>query len=333
METLNPSDVCRQAGERLQRVDHPKRLVLIHTAIALGASLLVTALNFFLSKQIAGTGGLGGLGLRAFLSTVQAVLELAVAVGLPFWEIGLLFAALRWARGENIGFGGLLQGFRRFGTVLGMRLMRGGLFLVAAIAVFYLSTTVFLLTPLSTPLIDFLEPIVADAAAPQQIESLLTPELMAAAADKMVALFVIFAILYAIVAVPVYYRLRFSEFAVMEGTGAVKAMVQSLRLTQGNSLKLVRLDLHFWWFYLLQGLCVAVSYGDMLLPALGIALPVSGDVGFFLCFVLGALCQGVLLWQCEGKRLTAYALVYETLGERTAVPQKVQEASNVPWDV
>ena len=38
---------------------NPTKLIVIHTAIALGASLLVTALNFILETRIADTGGLG----------------------------------------------------------------------------------------------------------------------------------------------------------------------------------------------------------------------------------------------------------------------------------
>ena len=330
--TLHITELRRQAGQRLEKVQSPKRLVLIHTAVALGATLLVTGLNWLLSKQIAGTGGLSGIGLRSVLATIQSLLELAVSVCLPFWEIGLLFAVLSWVDGKNAGVPHLLQGFRRLGAVLAMRLLRGGLFLALGIAIMNLSAIVFMLTPFSAPFLEYLEPIVQEATTPEQVQALLTPELVAEAAEMTLPLLVIFSVLYLAAAIPVFYRLRFADFGVMEGKGAVRALVQSARLTQGSTLQLMKLDLSFWWYYLLLGLCVAVSVGDTLLPGLGIALPFSQDAGFFLFYVLGTVCQGVLLWQCCGQVNTTYALAYRTLGQPPVMPQKAEQPVSVPWE-
>ena len=52
----------------------PRKLILLHTGVTIAVSLIGTILNFVLSKQIENTGGLGGMGLRSMLSTVQSVL-------------------------------------------------------------------------------------------------------------------------------------------------------------------------------------------------------------------------------------------------------------------
>lgn len=333
MFTIKPSVLRHQAGEVLQNSTcDPKKLVLLHTAIALGASLLVSALNYFLSLQIDGTGGLSGIGLRVILSTIQTALELAVMIALPFWEIGLLFAALCWSRKETVNFQSLLQGFRRFGPVLALRFLEGGLFLAIGFALLNVGTTVYLLTPLSKPLLEILEPVIK-VSDPQLMESLLTPELMNAAVEACMPLLLIFGLLYALISIPFFYRLRFSKFAVMDGSGALNAMVLSFRATKRKSLQLVKLDLSFWWFYLLQALCVAICYGDTVLRLLGIALPISPDAAFFLFYALGALCQGLLLWQYQATVLTTYGIAYAAFGMRPLTPREQSLPHTVTYDV
>ena len=287
-----------------------KKVVLLHTAIALGGSLLITILNYGLSHWIADTGGLSGMGLRSVLATLQSVLELGMMWALPFWEVGLLFCALRWAKGESAGFSNLLQGFRRLGGVFALQLLQGGLFFALGIALFYVCFSIFVMTPFGVPLMEFLEPIVEAAAGLKSTDALMTPEQMMAMMELMVPLFIFFGVVYIALAAVVFYRLRFAEFAVLEGKGAVRAMLESVRLTKGNALQVVKLDLYFWWFYLLQIVAVAVSYADMFLP-------VSVGVGmFFLLSAVSALCQGVLLWQCRADVVTTLAVAYRDLGEK-----------------
>ena len=106
----------------------------------------------------------------------------------------------------------------------------------------------------------------------------------------------------------------------MEGTSATKALAHSIRLTRKKSLRLFKVDLHFWWFYLLQALCLVVCYADALLPKLNISLPFSEDGSFFLFYVLGTVGQGVLLWLCQGRRLTTYAFAYQAFDETPELP-------------
>lgn len=312
---IHPAALQEKADQLLQRAKQPKKLVLIHTAIALGGSLLMTALNYLFSLRIADTGGLSGLGLRSVLATVQSVLELGVMVALPFWEIGLIYAALQWRKGESATGASLLQGFRRFGSVLAFRLLYGAALFVSGILVFYISSVVFALTPFVTPFMELLEPVWGAAATPEQMEALFTPELIAAATEAMIPMLILFAVFFLPVAAILFYRLRFGRFAVMEGMGAGRSLRESLRVTKKNALQLVKLDLHFWWFYLLQTLCLAVSYGDSILSYLGITLSLSTAGKFFLFYILGGALQALLLWQYQARVLTTYCLAYDCLRE------------------
>ena len=105
--------------------------------------------------------------------------------------------------------------------------------------------------------------------------------------------------------------------------------MQSVKLTQGRTLQLVKLDISFWGYYLLLGLSIAVSLGDMILSGLSVTLSISPDARFFLFFVLGTLCQGVLQWQCRGRVTTTYALAYRALGHPPVIPQTAEPLADV----
>lgn len=313
MMQINTFSLRRQAKDLLGAFgSSPKKWMLLHTAISLGATLLVTTIGFLLSREIADTGGLGGMATRSILSTVQSVLELAVIALLPFWEIGILRAALNWRKGEAAGIFSLTEGFRRFGSVFSLRFWSGALYIAVGFAIFYFSMFLFLMTPWARPLMTQFEPLL-EAGTPEQLRQMLTPELMEQMMGNMLPMFILFGLLLAAVCIPLFYRMRFADFFVMEGSGGVKAIARSFRMTRGSCLQLLKLDLHFWWFYLLQGLSVAVSYGDGLLSAMGVTLPFGPDGSFFLFYVLGIVMQTLLFWQYNGERLTAYCLAFDAL--------------------
>ena len=311
---IQVSDLHQQARNRLQALPgNPKKLVLIHTIIALGSSFLLTVITYLLDRLIEGTGGLSGLGLRSVLTTVQNVLMLTVTMALPFWQMGILYAALQWEQGTPTGFGSLLQGFRRFGSALGMHFFRSALMIALSFAAINIGTIIFMMTPFTQPLLELIAPMTELGITPEQVESLMTPEWVESAFHASVPLLIIADVLYVIAAIPLFYRLRFADFAVMDGLTAGKALLKSFVITRKQSLQVFQLDLSFWWFYLLQILTVLLYDANTILPAIGISLPVSGVAGTLIFSALSILCQSILLWQWEGHRLTAYALAYRTL--------------------
>ena len=310
---LKVSELHNQANARLEQAANPKGLALIHTAIALGVSFLLTLITYLLSLEIADTGGLGGLGARSVLSTAQATLELVVMLALPFWQLGIFYAALRWEKGENAEFTHLLQGFRRLGAAFGLLVLRCILFISLGVIVVNISTFLFMMTPFAEPVMEVFEPLMEQAVTPEQLWELLTPELMASATRASIPFFIMAGVLFLVVAIPVFYRTRFANFALMEGQTAGRAMIQSFIITKGSCLQVLKLDLSFWWFYVLQMLSVAICNADLLLAYLGVSLPVSGVAATVLFYALGSICQILLLWQFEAKRVTVYARAFRTL--------------------
>ena len=318
---LQASLLHRQSRELLQQAENPKKLVLIHTAVAVGGSLLVAVLNYFLSLQIENTGGLSGIGLRSVLETVQSVLELIIMIAMPFWEIGLIYAGLKWIEGEKTGPSTLLQGFRRFAAVLRFRILYSLIFMVIGTALINICTTLFLLTPYGTPLVEQLSPILDASLTAQQIEEMFTTEAALSLAKSMLPLMILCAVVFLPVAIGVFYRLRLAEYGVMDGFGARKSLSKSFRATKKNVWQLMKIDLHFWWFYVLQGLCIALCYGDQILHLAGVSLPMTPDGAFFLFYTLGMVLQGVLIWQYQGQLLGAYCLAYRELTDEPATQQ------------
>ena len=317
MAKFTPSSLRQQANAALQSTTYPpKKLTLLHTSAALGVSFIITTINFFLTRQMDGTGGLAGLPMRSVLTTIQSVFELVGTAALPFWELSFIFMALCWSKGEAVGMPSLLQGFRRIGTALALWLMEGLLYVFLCSGILYVSFLVFSMTSLSNPFMELLAPVLQQPPTQQQLAELMTPEFAIMFNKTLLPLLAIFGGLSLLIVTPLIYRLRFVQFSIMDGNSAFSALVHSVRITHKNCLRLLWLDLSFWWYYLLQAVCLAACYGDLILPYFGYSLPFSEDAGFFLFYFLGTLLQWLLLWQTRAKVMTTYAEAYRTLWQR-----------------
>lgn len=309
----------------------PRRLVLLHTGAMLLLSLLLTVVNFALQKLIDGAGGLSGIGTRTMLSTAQSVLNVLGAVILPFWQMGYLFAAIRTARRQQASPLELTEGFRRFGPILRLSLLKGALFLGLGIACFYLCSGIFFFTPFAAPVLPLLEPLIN--TAPQDAAMLLDEAAMAAIVKALIPLYVIFAVIYAAVALPMYYRLRMADYVIMDGENhsALLALRDSWRMMRGSRAALLRIDLSFWWYYGLEALTVLVCYADVLLGLTGITLPISADAAYFLCFALSLTGQLGLYYWAKAKTAVTYAAAYDSL-RFAQPPQPKPVPKNLPWN-
>ena len=310
---LQVSQLHNRAENQLNNAENPKKLALLHGTIALGSTFLLIALSELVGMMIADTGGLSGMGTRAIWSTVYEMLSLAVSVALPFWQLGIFFAALRWARKESAAFPDLMQGFRRWSSVAGVLLLQALIYIALGLAAAYISSTIFVMTPMANSLTELVAPLMDANITQEQMAEMLTPELMNEIVRASVPLLIILGVVFAIGAILVYYRTRFANQAVMDGHTALKALLHSVVITKGNCRSIFRVDLSFWWFYLLQILTVILCNADLLLQLLGVTLPVPAAVSTLVCYALGCACQILLLWQYEAKRVTVYALAYDDL--------------------
>lgn len=323
MDIRNRKEMLQVADAAIGNASYDARkLILIHTAIALGVSALLTFLNFLLTRQIDTTGGLSGMGLRSVLETVQSLLDTAVLLVLPVWEMGVLFAALRISRGEATDPDTLSQGFRRFLPVLRLLLLEALLYTGVAVACCYVGMMLYMLSPLSAPMVKAVAPMVEQITTSVQMEALMADgALIEQIMPFAYTMFAVMAVLCCTVLIPIFYRLRFARYLILDvpGMGALTAMRFSGRLTRGNKFALFQLDLRFWWFYLLQAVTVALDMGEELLSLAGVTLPLSQDTVFWLFYGVYAVAQLALYTFARAKVEVTFAAAYDSL--RNSQPQ------------
>lgn len=304
-------DLRDAARRSLNAAQNPKKIILIHTGVVLLLSLLLMLADYLLEQQISTTGGLGGIGMRSALETARSVLQLVQSALLPFWQMGYLFYTLKVAQGNDVGTAGLTEGFRRFGPILRLKLLMAGiLFLVFSVSLHF-STTIFLLTPWSDPFLKVLDPTLTATPDPDTIMELYNSIPTA----SIVAVTVIFLVAFLALFIPVYYRYRMADLWLMDhpGNSALAALHNSRKMMRGNCIAVFKIDLRFWWFFVLDLLVTFLCYGDMILSTLGVTLPISSDAAFYLFFFLYLFAQlGLYYWR-QNEISVTYAHLYESL--------------------
>lgn len=288
--------------------DQARKLVLIHTGASLLLAILLSVLDFLLEQKIGTTGGLGGISTRSTLSTIQSLLRYVQLLVLPAWNCGYLFSLMRLSHRENADERSLLSGLFRFGPVFRLMLLKAAIYFGIGLLCMNIASTIFMATPWAEPLVDALEPMIAGGEISQE-------QLLAATETVLLPMVLIFGSLFLLVSAPVFYTLRVADFCIMDGErkGALASLLESLHLTRGNRIALLKLDLSFWWFYLLEALVSLLCYGDLLLTMLGLQLPWSGNVSYFVFLIVYAAALLLLhLWKKNYIFLT-YAHTYNAL--------------------
>lgn len=328
MAVLNPRELKDAAARRIQEAPFdPKKLILIHTGLIVLLNLIVSGLNLYLSEQIGTTGGLGGLGLRSVLQTAQTVLSYFSTFFTPFWAAGLLFSMVRVARGQEARPLSLLQGFRRFGSLLSYVLLEMLIFMFLCMTLCYAVSFVYLMTPLATDFLGLMEELMRNPQlflADGSINMALLP--METLYPMMIPLLILYAAVLIPVVIFVGYHFRLCAFLLVEGIprGAFGAFFVSSKLMRGHKWQMLKLDLSFWWYYLLEGVLMLVLYLDLILSLLGIALPFSSVTAFFITIALYGVLQLVLHWRVKALIDVTYAAAYEAI-YREVVPANPDE--------
>lgn len=312
MDIRNRSALKQEAARALARGREPQKLVTAYAGATTLIAAALTLINFWLSQQISGTGGLSNLGTRAIFSTAQTVLPLVQMAVLLCLELGYLSGMLRISRGQYADHTDLKVGFQRFGPLLRMTLLQGTLYLGIAIAAFYLSLQIFMFTPWVQPLMELLPPIAASGSTVLDDATLLQ------ATEMMMPMMVIFVLVYAAVIIPLGFWFRMSNYALLDDPrgGAMAALRASRKMMRRNCLNLFKLDLSFWWFYLLGALATVLCYGDMLLPLLGIQLPFNETVSYFLFYGLYLAALFAITYFLRNQVEATYIMAYESIHEK-----------------
>lgn len=303
----------RTAQQRLKNAQHLSTITLIYGSVTVGLAVLALVVNYCLDLQIDKTGGLSSLGLRSVLSSLQQLLSVLQTVAMLVMNLGFAGCMLRICRERYTTANTLRVGIERFWPMLRSTLLRGLIYSALSLGCFYAAVMIYLFSPLSGGLSDLIQSFLANGATQESLVENST--VVNAVTQAFVPIICITIGLFLMFGVPFYYRYRLVDYIILDnpGKGARFALMLSRRMMQGNRLKLLKIDLSFWWYYVLEALALILGYGDIILSAFGIELPLSADTGYFLFFALYAAAQFAIIYYLKAKVEQAYALIYDSM--------------------
>lgn len=315
MDIRNRRAIRQCAAQKLEDASgRPKQVVLIYAGISCLLALLSAVLSLVLDNQIAGTGGLSGMGLRSVLTTIQSVLPIVQLLVMLCLGLGYHMVVLNLSRDRSAEPRTLLDGFRRFGPLLGANVVQLCIYFAIGMALMYASIYIFLFLPLSNSFYEVISPYLSSASILET--GLALDEATAVqAVSALMPMFWIFIILFGIAFIPIHYQYRMVLFCLADEPrmGPIKALRASRTMMRRNRFALFRLDLSFWWYYLLEALVTVVCYGDVILPLVGVTLPWSGTVSYFVFYILSLVLQIVLYYFFMNRIYVTYAIAYDSL--------------------
>ena len=322
---MDPRNAKEAARNLLAQASHdPNKLALLYAGASVIFSLLCAVISYLLGIAADNASGLSGLATRSLLQSGQSVISMANTVILLFWQFGLVSAVLAYSRSEEVDHNNLLDGFRLWGPVLRLSFLLLIVIVGVIMACSYISTFIFTLSPLSDTLYANMQ-----AMEESGQEIVIDDQLIVQMLPHMWGLLVIFVLLLLFIALPVFYRYRMCEFAIMDGaSGARAAILESKRLSINHRMGMFKLDLSFWWFYLLQGLIAAVAYLDILIPLTGITLPIPAEGVYWIILALSLGLQFLITWKFSFQYQTAYAVYYNRLKEDAVLPDPTRPIMN-----
>lgn len=301
------------ASRHLETARDAKTIVLIYAGFTIGLSALVTVVNYLTGSGISQTGGLGNMGLRAALSTLQRVLPMIQSVLLMMVELGYINAALRIARGQYASPNSLRMGLDRFFPLIRCTLMQGLIYGLAGMAGFYLAVQIFLITPLSNDTLEIMMPLMSDTTILSNGVLQLDMETTWRLAEAMIPLFALSALICTAFCIPLMYQFRMANYVLIDKPqlSGWAVLRESRKMMRKRCMQLFRLDLSFWWYYLLMIGAGVLCYGDAVLAWIGISLPLSAEVSYFLFYILFLAATLAIYYFFQNQIEVTYALVYE----------------------
>lgn len=314
MEFPNPGALCADAHRSLSAGREPKKVIAGYIAVLGAVSLLTVIADYIISSKLDSAVGLSNLGLNSLLSTFQLVLPIVQMLAILCLNLGHQGALLRIARGQYADHTDLKAGLDRFWPLLRMVLLQSALFLALSFALIYPCAMLFVLSPFSAEFLELYNSItVVDEATLSQLYGTLEP------------MMVFFGIVYFLVCLPIYFRFRLANYVLLDKprAGALFALRESNRMMRKNGWKLFKVDLRLWWYYGLTAVLLVISYGNLLLPLLGVTLPWSQDASLYIFYVLYLAGTLAVEYAFRNRVQMTYIQVYEALRPKEAPQQGV----------
>lgn len=314
MDIRNTRAMKTFAAERLSGAPQEKKIVLIYSGIVVGLALLSTLIHYVLGLQIDQMGGLSQIGSRTILSAIQSMLPLVQSLVVMCVELGYMAAMLRVARGQYTSPNTLRLGFARFWTLLRCSVIQGLIYAGLVISAVYLSSMIFVVSPWGEPFLTRMASVTAGT-------SLLNPQMVLDDATvmqllpTMLPMFLMVLIASCILVIPVSFRFRMANYVIIDkpGKGALYALVESRKMMRGNCLKLLKLDLSYWWYFVVLFVIACIGNLDQWLSLLGIALPISAELAYFGFYAVYLALQLLAYYLLRNRIEVTYALAYDAV--------------------
>lgn len=312
MDTLNPQSLREAAGRALNRGRDPKKLVYVYAGIGFALSLLVTLGSLFLDDRISGTGGLSQLGTRAVFSTIQQLLPMVCSLAALCLEFGYLSGMMRIARGQYADHTDLKVGFRKFWPLMRLMLLQGIIMLFVGILAFQVGSLIFAMTPWAGPLVEMMMEL--SAMDPASIDEQTLLSFLQQAAPMYLTVGVVFLIAL----IPVLFRLRMAMFCLLDDPNgrAMAAIGASNRMMRRRFGSMLKIDMSLWLYYAATLVMTVLMYSDLLLPALGINVPLDPLVFSLLVYGAALVLQFVIQVTLRNRVETVYITAYDRLREK-----------------
>ena len=314
MNLRNTREIKEFASRRLEESPSQKQIVTIYVSIALGLTALVTILDHVLGLQIDNFGGLSNLGKKTMLSSVQSMLPFAQSVLTMCLDVGYVAAMLRIARGMYTSAQTLRLGFDRFWVLLRCSIFKGLIFSGVTFISMYAGIMIFMMTPFADPVVELVTPLMSQMSVLDSavvIDDATYTQLLRA----MAPCFAFGGVMLLILGGPIFYSFRMVNYVIIDkpGMGALMALRESKKMMRGHRRELLKLDVSLWWYYLASAAALVVCYGDILLPMLGVELPVSETAAFFGFYGLYLAASFCVHFFLRNRAEVSYAIAYDAV--------------------
>ena len=314
MNLRNLRQIRQFASDRLQQSASQKQIVVIYAGLALGLTALVTVLSHVLGLMMDNYGGLSNLGKKTMLSSLQSMLPMVQSLLTMCLDVGYLAAMLRIARGMYTSPQTLRLGFDRFWLLLRCSIFKGLILSAVVFASLYFGMMIYMMTPFSDAAVEIITPLMSQISM-LNAEITIDDATYLQLVDSMTPAFVICGIVLLILGTPVLYNYRMAEYVIIDkpAVGAMAALRESKQMMRGNRLQMLKLDVSFWWYYLATLAATVVCYGDVLMPMLGVELPVSDTAAYFSFYGLYLAASFAVHYFLRNRVEVSYALAYDAV--------------------
>lgn len=333
MTSLRPTEIKAAAAERLAQAPQRAKIVQIYCGILLALGILFTGGSYLLDSMMADAGGLGAIGKRTMIQTFQRILPILNIFAMMVLELGMWNAMLRIGRGQFASPQSLKMGLARFFPWFRFQFLQILGLIAIGFVLMYVAMGIFFMTPFSRAALELTMPLAMEYTDPMVMADMMMADeaMLLSLFEALIPMYIILAALMLIVWLPISYRLRVANLIILDDptAGAFKALFLSFRQTKISWKWYVRLDLSYWWYYVLLAMSMGLSYLDPLLSAIGRPLPMSGTAASLVSFGLYLVAQLAVCYFLQPKVQVSTAILYDALLPPKKEPPKGVVLGNI----